>query len=78
MCEKRSKSDLRFYRKALKKSGAVDFTEDDLKGSKGTNNKVADYLSGYAGTWAHDEAGWSDDDIDNVLDGNPDAYWNID
>jgi hypothetical protein len=32
----------------------------------------------YAGSYAQDEMGWSDDDIDTVLDGNPDAYWNID
>ena len=32
----------------------------------------------YAGSYAQDEAGWSDDDIDTVLDGDPDAYWNID
>ena len=24
------------------------------------------------------EMGWSDDDIDTVLDGDPSAYWNID
>ena len=32
----------------------------------------------YAGSYAQDEMGYSDDDIDTVLDGNPDAYWNID
>ena len=32
----------------------------------------------YSGSYAQDEMGWSDDDIDTVLDGNPDAYWNID
>lgn len=32
----------------------------------------------YAGSYAHDEAGYSDDDIDSVFDGDPDAYWNID
>lgn len=32
----------------------------------------------YAGTYVQDEMGWSDDDIDTVLDGEPDAYWNID
>ena len=39
-----------------------------------------DYYSGdrYAGSYAHDEAGYSDDDIDSVFDGDPDAYWNID
>lgn len=32
----------------------------------------------YAGTYAHDEAGYSDEDIDTIFDGEPDAYWNID
>lgn len=32
----------------------------------------------YAGTWAQDHEGYSDDDIDTIFDGEPDAYWNID
>lgn len=32
----------------------------------------------YNGTYAQDEMGYSDDDIDTVLDGDPSAYWNID
>ncbi|MEE3483049.1 MAG: leucine-rich repeat protein [Bacteroidales bacterium] len=32
----------------------------------------------YAGSYVQDEMGWSDDDIDTVLDGDPNAYWNID
>ncbi len=32
----------------------------------------------YAGTYAQDEAGWSDEDIDDVFEGYADAYWNID
>ena len=32
----------------------------------------------YHGSYVQDEMGWSDDDIDTVLDGDPDAYWNID
>lgn len=32
----------------------------------------------YSGSYAQDEAGWSDEEIDTVLDGDPDAYWNID
>lgn len=32
----------------------------------------------YAGTYAQDVAGYSDDDIDTIFDGDPDAYWNID
>lgn len=32
----------------------------------------------YNGTYVQDVEGWSDQDIDTVLDGEPDAYWNID
>lgn len=34
--------------------------------------------SRYAGTYAQDIMGYSDDDIDTIFDGEPDAYWNID
>lgn len=32
----------------------------------------------YAGSYAQDEAGYSDDEIDTIFDGDPSAYWNID
>lgn len=32
----------------------------------------------YNGSWAQDVEGYSDDDIDTIFDGEPDAYWNID
>jgi hypothetical protein len=32
----------------------------------------------YNGSYAQDVEGWSDQDIDEVFDGDPDAYWNID
>ncbi len=32
----------------------------------------------YNGSYAQDVEGWSDQNIDNVFDGDPDAYWNID
>ena len=34
--------------------------------------------SKYNGSWAQDEMGYSDDDIDTIFDGDPDVYWNID
>ena len=37
-----------------------------------------EYEDEYAGTYAHDIEGYSDDDIDTIFDGDPDAYWNID
>lgn len=32
----------------------------------------------YAGSYAQDEAGLSDDFVNDVLDGDPDSFWNID
>ena len=32
----------------------------------------------YNGSYAQDVMGYSDDDIDTIFDGDPDAYWNID
>lgn len=32
----------------------------------------------YRGSWAQDVMGYSDEDIDTIFDGDPDAYWNID
>lgn len=32
----------------------------------------------YNGSYAQDEMGWSDQMIDDALDGDPEAYWNID
>lgn len=32
----------------------------------------------YNGTYAQDEMGYSDDDIDTIFEGDPSAYWNID
>lgn len=43
-------------------------------------NMYDDYedKSEFAGTYVHDVMGWSDEEIYDVLDGDPDAYWNID
>ena len=32
----------------------------------------------YNGSYAQDVEGWSDQDIDDVFDGDSDAYWNTD
>ena len=45
-------------------------------------NKYTSYepqhYSKYAGSYAQDEMGYSDEDIDTIFDGDPSAYWNID
>lgn len=38
----------------------------------------ADGYEQFLGSYAHDSMGFSDEDIDDGLDGDPDAYWNID
>ena len=48
------------------------------------NNEGYDYFEeektyeNYNGSYAQDVEAWSDQDIDDVFDGDPDAYWNID
>lgn len=41
-------------------------------------NYQEDNFGRYAGSYAQDEMGYSDDDIDTIFDGDPSAYWNID
>lgn len=36
------------------------------------------HYGAYAGTYAQDVAGYSDEEIISIFDGEPDAYWNID
>ncbi len=36
------------------------------------------HYSEFAGSYAQDEAGYSDEEIWDIFDGEPDAYWNID
>lgn len=44
----------------------------------GFNYAREEHYEEYAGTYAQDVAGFSDEDIDDIFDGEPDAYWNID
>lgn len=45
-----------------------------------SNNDIEEYdgYGKYRGSYAQDEMGYSDDDIDTIFDGDPSAYWNID
>lgn len=42
------------------------------------HNDNYDEFGRYRGSYAQDVMGYSDDDIDTIFDGDPDAYWNID
>lgn len=49
-----------------------DESEDDSLGQD------APTYNRYRGSYAQDVMGYSDDDIDDIFEGDPDAYWNID
>ena len=49
----------------------------DAEYDKPIDGEYSSYES-YKGSYAQDEMGYSDDDIDSIFDGDPDAYWNID
>ena len=42
------------------------------------SNSYDKYNGNYQGTYAYDEMGYSNSDIDTIFDGDPNAYWNID
>jgi len=42
------------------------------------HNNYIEYNGDYSGTYAHDVMGYTDDEIDTIFEGDPDAYWNID
>lgn len=49
---------------------------DESESYNEQHNKRETY-NHYNGLWAQDEEGFSDDDIDTIFDGDPNAYWNI-
>lgn len=71
------------YMRNLRVAEYVDLEDENYEGGD-FDNKVFydDYetptYGRYAESYAQDEMGYSDDDIDTIFDGDPDAYWNID
>lgn len=72
--------------KNLEAKGWIDSEEFILIESGADRNKRERKISSYdqpsyeryRGTYAQDEMGYNDDEIDTIFDGDPDAYWNID
>ena len=56
---------------------AEDYNCDEEDYSFDSYDETPSYKN-YRGTYAQDEMGYSDDDIDTIFDGDPSAYWNID
>lgn len=51
---------------------------DDYDDTSWQPYEEEDTYERYNGSYAQDEMGYSDDDIDTIFDGDPLAYWNID
>lgn len=51
--------------------------DDDADDDPYQESDVSTYKQ-YSGSWAQDVEGYSDEDIDVIFDGDPNAYWNID
>ena len=54
---------------------------DILQEERDNYNEIQNFpqtFEKYRGSYAQDELGYSDDDIDTIFDGDPSAYWNID
>ena len=52
-----------------------DYSEND---NYEYNNSNESTYERYNGSWAQDEEGYSDEDIDTIFEGDPSTYWNID
>ena len=50
----------------------------DNSGQRRVSTYERKTYTNYHGSYAQDEMGYSDDDIDTIFDGDPSAYWNID
>ena len=62
----------------IESTTAYRLTKTNIKYKNMSYYDYDEYEDEYAGTYAHDVEGYSDDDIDTIFDGDPDAYWNID
>ncbi len=51
---------------------------DDSSYDDNYKSEVNPTYERYSGSYAQDIMGYSDDEIDTIFDGDPDAYWNID
>lgn len=59
----------------------IDYENDLIESSINYQNDYYDEdntYGRYACSYAQDVMGYSDDDIDTIFDGDPNAYWNID
>ena len=49
-----------------------------IRNSYSSNSSYGSHYGEYTGSYAQDVMGYSDEEIYDAFDGDPDAYWNID
>lgn len=52
--------------------------DNELEGENDCWYNEPETYERYGGSYAQEVMGYSDDDIDTIFEGDPDAYWNID
>ena len=65
-----------FFTRQLMPNGYQKVKERDIQ--RGLDNYRESTYNEYNGSYAQDVMGYSDQDIDDAFDGDPEAYWNID
>lgn len=55
-----------------------EYYDEDFDEEYSFSEEEPDTYDRFNGSYAQDVMGYSDDEIDIVFDGDPDAYWNID
>lgn len=66
---------VQFQRDSYQEPEEDDYYDEDYEESSYYERQT---YGRYSGSYAQDEMGYSDDDIDTIFDGDPSAYWNID
>lgn len=69
-----------FREQVLNQRNSYSYESEDIEDEveKDAAHYERDTYDYYAGSYAQDEMGYSDDDIETIFDGDPIAYWNID
>lgn len=59
--------------------GEEEYYEDGYEDETGIEEYEEErHFGRYSGSYAQDDMGYSDEEIDSIFDGDPSAYWNID
>lgn len=78
-----NKYEFNFYERELESEGSYEYEEQKWQKELEDYDSLQEYMYNqtydeYGGSYAQDVMGYSDQEIGDAFDGDPDAYWNID